>query len=454
MTDLHLLSAAQALDKLRRGEISAAQLVGACLAQIGKVDGGIGAWQFIDPDYALAQAAAIDEHRLAGRPIGPLHGLPVAVKDIIDTQDMPTENGTPLHAGRRPGEDATVVAKLRSAGAIVLGKTVTTELAYFAPGKTRNPRLTDHTPGGSSSGSAAAVAAHMAPLAIGSQTAGSVIRPASFCGVCGFKPSHGMISRHGVLALSRALDTMGVFARTVEDVALFADQLVGHDPNDPDTRLQSRAGLVELVGQAPPVAPLFAMVTQPAWDRASADLQAGFDELGVALADHCDRVDLPPPFERGLEIHRTIMAADIARSLAGLYQRGADQLSDRLRQVIEEGRRVLAYDYTLALDWVNLLNAGLDEIFERYDAIITPAALGEAPQGLDHTGDPVYCSLWTLCGVPAVTLPLLEGDNGLPIGVQIIGPRGDDGRLLRTARWLAAHLTAPEPSEQSLEAAN
>ena len=227
LTNLHLLSASEAARLIRDGVISSEQFVEACLARIREVDGQVQAWTFLDPDHALAQARAADEWRLQGRPTGPLHGVPVGVKDIFDTADMPTENGSVLYAGRTPSRDAAAVAMLRAAGAVIMGKTVTTEFAYFSPGKTRNPHNPEHTPGGSSSGSAAAVAAGMVPLALGSQTNGSTIRPAAYCGVIGFKPTHGLISRQGILALSRTLDHVGLFARTIEDIALLAEQLVG-----------------------------------------------------------------------------------------------------------------------------------------------------------------------------------------------------------------------------------
>ncbi|HSD60121.1 MAG TPA: amidase, partial [Burkholderiales bacterium] len=234
--DLNWLSASEAAGLIRDGVVSSEQLVEVCLGRVGETDGAVQAWAHLDPAYALEQARAADAWRLEGRPTGPLHGVPVGVKDVFDTADMPTENGSALDAGRTPSRDATVVARLRAAGAVILGKTVTTEFATYTPGKTRNPHNPEHTPGGSSSGSAAAVAAGMVPLALGSQTNGSVIRPAAFCGVLGFKPTHGLISRHGMLGLSRSLDHVGLFARTVEDVALLAGQLAGYDERDPDTR--------------------------------------------------------------------------------------------------------------------------------------------------------------------------------------------------------------------------
>src|SRR5215471_1003224 len=235
LTKLHSLSASEAARMIRGGIISSEQFVEACLARIREVDGQVQAWAFLDPDHALAQARAADEWRLQGKPIGPLHGVPVGVKDVFDTADMPTENGSVLYAGRTPSRDARVIAMLRAAGAVIMGKTVTTEFAYFSPGKTRNPHNREHTPGGSSSGSAAAVAAGMVPLALGSQTNGSTVRPAAYCGVFAAKPSHGLISRAGALMLSRKLDHVGVFARSLPDLALTLEVIAGHDPGDADS---------------------------------------------------------------------------------------------------------------------------------------------------------------------------------------------------------------------------
>ena len=448
-TDLSTLTASDLIKALAEGQVLAIDLVEACLARIEAEEPQIGAWAYLDPDYARAQAKAIDAHRKAGKAIGPLHGLPVGIKDIIDTKDMPTENGTPLQSGRQPLEDATLVSRLREAGAVILGKTVTTELAFLSPGKTRNPHAPERTPGGSSSGSAAAVAAHMVPFAVGSQTGGSVIRPAAFCGVFGFKPTHGLISRRGVLSQSPHLDTMGVFGRSLADVALLGDALIGHDAGDKATRPLPAPRLSETLAGDPPIEPIFGFLPPANWDQADADTKEAFGELVEFLGEDCDSLEVPLPLEKALEIHRTIMTADFARSFATLYSESPDQLSDEIKDAIEEGRKVLAHDYTLALDWIELLNGGLDQIFERYDAIITPATLGEAPLGLDSTGSPMFCSTWTLCGTPAVTLPLLQGANGLPLGVQLIGRRGEDARLLRTARRLVERVNAAAEAEDA-----
>lgn len=441
LTNLHLLSASEAARLIRTGTISSEQLVQACLARIREVDAQIQAWAFLDPEHALAQARAADAWRGEGQAIGQLHGVPVGVKDIFDTADMPTENGSPLHAGRTPSRDAAVVAMLRAAGAVIMGKTVTTEFAYFSPGKTRNPHDPEHTPGGSSSGSAAAVAANMVPLALGSQTNGSVIRPAAFCGVVGFKPTHGLISRHGVLALSRTLDHVGLFARTIDDIALLAEQIVGYDEGDPDTRPRARIPFVEVAAEEPPLPPMFGFVKTPYWDRVDKDTKEGFAELSEQLGEQIEEIELLPSAIDAWELHRTIMEAEMAANLEREWDRGCDLLSEQLRAQLERGRQVLAVDYQRALSRIAPIYRSFVELFEqRYDAILTPAATGAPPKGLSSTGDPLFCTLWTLCGMPAINLPLLQSANGLPLGVQLVGPRHGDGRLLRTARWLAARV--------------
>jgi len=425
---------------VRDGERSSEELVRACLERCNAVEDTVAAWAHLDPEFALAQATERDQARRSGAPLGPLHGVPVGVKDIFDTSDMPTENGTPLHAGRRPTWDATVVTLLRAAGAVIMGKTVTTELAVFHPGKTRNPRDPERTPGGSSSGSAAAVAAGMVPLAIGSQTNGSVIRPAAYCGVYGFKPTWGLISRHGMLKQSRHLDHVGVMARSIEDAALLTEALIAYDDKDPDCRPRARPALLATAMEDFPLAPKFAWVRTPAWEQAEPDLHEAFAELIEHLGDQVDEDELPPLFAEAYDWHRTILEADLARGFAKEHERGAAQLSETLRQMIERGQRRLAVDYNRAVDGIGVLNALVSGIFEWHDVILTPATTGQAPRGLESTGSPVFCTPWTLCGMPALTVPLLRGPDGLPIGVQLVAPRGDDARLLRAARWLVERV--------------
>lgn len=433
------LDAVELRDRLASGALRAADLVRACLARIAELEPQIGAWAWIDNDHALAQAERLDQWRQSGRPLGPLHGLPVGLKDVIDTKGIPTENGTPIDAGRVPAEDAWIVARLRAAGAIILGKTVTTECAFLHPGRTRNPHNPDHTPGGSSQGSAAAVAAGMVPLAVGTQTGGSVIRPAAFCGVVGLKPSFGLIPRTGILMQSPTLDTVGVFARSVADCALLAQVLAGHDPTDQATEPLPAPPLLDTAQAPPPLTPVFAFLKPPGWDQADPQTTAAVQELATFLGDQCFEVTVPG-LEDAAAIRRRINFAEMAKCYHALERRGRDRMSDILKGAMDEGKAVLARDYIAALDWRMLLNAAMEPVFARCDAILCPAAPGPAPAGLTGTGDAIFNGLWTLTGMPAVTLPVFRAENGLPMGIQLVGRRGDDARLLRTARWLAGHL--------------
>jgi Asp-tRNA(Asn)/Glu-tRNA(Gln) amidotransferase A subunit family amidase len=436
--ELVKLTATDAAAEIARGAISAEHYTRACLDRIEALDGEIKAFVHLDREHALSQARRLDERRLEGHSLGSLHGIPVAVKDIIDTADYPTECGSPLVAGRRPRQDATVVTKLRAAGAVIIGKTVTTEFAYFHHGPTRNPHDHGRTPGGSSSGSAAAVAAQMVPLALGSQTNGSVIRPGAFCGVFAVKPTHGLVSRAGVLPLSRKLDHIGAFARSLADLALILEVIAGHDPADPDTAPFAAPDFRALQREPPPLPPRFAFVRTPMWDKADGETKATFEELAAALGSGIEPVDLPQSWTEAWEIHRTIMATDMAHNLAPLVARG--EPSEALRKLLAYGRGVTAVDYLGALAKVPRYAASLADIFDAYDAILTPAAPGFAPKGLGSTGDPVFCTLWTLTGLPALSLPLFAAEGDLPLGAQLVGPLGRDGRLLRTATALIETL--------------
>jgi Asp-tRNA(Asn)/Glu-tRNA(Gln) amidotransferase A subunit family amidase len=436
--DLTALTATQAAAEIARGAITAEDYTRACIDRIAAVESDVQALAHFDGDHALAQARALDRHKANGGRIGPLHGIPVGIKDIIDTADYPTECGSPLLAGRRPSADATVVRKLREAGAVIIAKTVTTEFAYYCPGKTRNPRDLGRTPGGSSSGSAAAVAAGMMPLAVGSQTNGSMIRPAAFCGVFGAKPGHGLISRAGVLTLSRALDHIGAFARSLEDVALVLDVLAGEDPADPDSRPYPSPGFRVRVAEPPPLPPSFVLVRTPMWDKADADAREAVEELAKEIG--AQEVDLLDDFRYAWDAQRAIMAADMAHNLEPFLRNGGD-VSPQLSALVAEGRAVTAVQYLAALRDARRYGERLLEIFEQLaDAIVTLSARGVAPQGLSSTGDPVFCTLWTLVGFPALNLPVLANDEGLPIGVQLVGAPGQDERLLRTARAMIDKL--------------
>src|SRR5688572_23688646 len=343
------LTAAQAAQRIREGLISSEELVESCLERIRAIDDKVEAWAFLDEELARTQARKADELRRSGQAAGPLSGIPVGVKDIFDTADYPTENGTRIHKGRTPRKDAAAVAMLRAAGAVILGKTVTTECAYFHPGKTRNPHNPEHTPGGSSSGSAAAVGAGMVPLALGSQTAGSVIRPAAFCGAFGFKPTHGLIPRSGILTLSRTLDHVGLFARTIDDLALLLEQLQGYDERDPDTRPRARVPFGKLAQEEPPIEPMLAFMKTPHWERTDAETKEAYAELVEALGERVEEVELLPSAAEGWDWHRTIMEAEMAANLEPLWRAGEDQLSEKLRALIERGRRSTALDHQRAV---------------------------------------------------------------------------------------------------------
>ena len=424
---LHSLSAMALAARLRAGGCTAVDAVQSCLDRISQLDAKVQAWTFLDPELALKQARAADRHRASGAALGALHGVPVGIKDIIDTMYMPTENGTVLHAGRRPAKDATVVARLRAAGAIIMGKTVTTELATYFPGKTCNPHDPEHTPGGSSSGSAAAVAAGMVPLAVGTQTNGSVIRPAAFCGVVGYKPTYGLINRDGVLCQSPAMDQIGVFARTPEDAALIAETLC--DAVALPLWLDASGGLQ-------PRLPRMAFVKTPVWNRTAFDAREAIVGLAARLGAAVHEVDMPEAAAQAWDWQRTVMEAEIATHYHAEWTRGREQLSQSLRSQIERGHAVTAVDYQHALAQIPRINTAFEPLYAEYDVIMTPAVAGTAPRGLDSTGDPAFCTLWTFCGMPSLTLPLLRGTNGLPLGVQLVAPRFCDAQLLRAARWL------------------
>jgi Asp-tRNA(Asn)/Glu-tRNA(Gln) amidotransferase A subunit family amidase len=427
--------ALEAAAQIASGALSSEELVLACLAQYEACEPDIHAFAHLDRDHILSQARIRDEERRNGMALGPLHGVPVAIKDIIDTKDEPTECGSPALKGRLPWHDAALVTRLKSAGAVLFGKTVTTEFAYYSPGKTRNPHRLDRTPGGSSSGSAAAVAAQVVPLAVGTQTNGSVIRPASFCGVVGFKPTHGLIPRTGVLTLSRNFDQVGVFAANLTDAALLAESLVGYDPGDPDTRPVARPHYVDAIAGDWPLAPRIGFMRGPNWDQAEPDTQAAFAELCAALGDAVTDVEPGADFAKIVPMHRAVMEADMAHNLGDVHERFRDLLSPQLRELIERGRKVAAVDYLRAVSWIWPLNGAMESIFDDVNVIMAAAAPGPAP-GPETTGNPVFCSPWTYLGVPAITLPLLQSGDGLPIGVQLVARRGDDAKLLRTARWI------------------
>jgi Asp-tRNA(Asn)/Glu-tRNA(Gln) amidotransferase A subunit family amidase len=423
--EAHKFDALSAIAAIKARQLSASEYAGALIAHIEASEPKIQAWQYFEPEQARAQAAVLDAR--ADLAALPLAGVAVGVKDIIDTTDMPTENGTVLDAGRRPQSDAAVVRLLREAGAVVMGKTVTTELAFMHPARTRNPRNLDHSPGGSSSGSAAAVAAGMVPIALGTQTAGSIIRPASFCGVYGLKPTHGLFPRGGVLEEAGSLDVVGVFARALGDLAAVGQVLARGASKGPCNYLPA--------AEQNAFPARFAFLKTPAWPFAEETTKAAFESFVKALGPKCEVLDLPASFDRAIGFHRTIMLSEMALNYAGYYARGKDRLSPQMREAIEAGRGMLAVDYAEALRERESLYQQLLHTLEPYDAVVTPSAPGPAPKGFETTGNPIFCSMWTYLGVPALNLPLLEV-NGLPLGVQLVGRRFDEERLFKAAAAL------------------
>ena len=368
------------------------------------------------------------------------------MKDIIDTADLPTEQGSAVYAGRRPPADAACVRRLRDAGAVVLGKTVTTEFATYQPARTANPLDPSRTPGGSSSGSAAAVADGMVPLALGSQTAGSTIRPASFCGILGFKPTHGAIDLTGVFELSARLDTLGLFARTPEDLARLAGVLLPGAAARPSEAAPPReAAPPAVVAPALSAPPRLAFVRTAHWEEADASGRAAVESAAERLARAGAAVEeamLPAAFEALPAAQDTIMAVDASRSLAREREQHADRLSEPLRDLLARGAATSVDDYAAAVALADRCRASLDDVFAGFDAVLTPAARGEAPVGLDSTGDPLFCRAWTLLGTPAISVPGMTGSSGMPVGMQLVGRPGADWALLGVASWAFGALRA------------
>ena len=427
---------------VHEGAATSEQLVTDCLDAIDASEPAIGAWASIHREQALSQARMLDDSRRRGRPLGELHGIPVGIKDNFDTSDLPTERGSAIYAGRQPDADCRVVEKLREAGAVILGKTICTEFAWMHPAATRNPHNPAHSPGGSSSGSAAAVAAGQVALAVGSQTNGSVLRPASFCGIYGFKPSAGIISRRGVFETSPTLDQVGVFACDPGDAALLADVLGGYDAADAMSYLAPRPKMLPGYHAEVPIEPNFVWIELPYADRFSAATRLGCEELLDRLGAQIERIPAPESFSGLLECHKTIYDYEIFRCLNDEYTNHRELISDTAGAALEAARLRTREEYDAALAMLEAAKTWFERFFYDYDAILTPAALGEAPLLSDGTGDPVCSTIWTLCGLPCLSVPLLTGEGDLPIGVQLVGGRNEDDRLFRTTRWLLAYLNA------------
>jgi Asp-tRNA(Asn)/Glu-tRNA(Gln) amidotransferase A subunit family amidase len=402
------LGAKEAADRIERGELSAQALVASCLERIAAREPEVQAWTFLAHEHATGENA-------------PLRGAPVGVKDIFDTFDMPTEYGSPIYRGHRPRADSAPVALARAAGGVVLGKTVTAEFATFVPGKTRNPHNPAHTPGGSSSGSAAAVADFMVPLAFGTQTAGSVIRPGSYCGVVACKPTYNLLPRAGVHPNADSLDTVGVYARSVEDVAFFLQALTG------------RSDLEGTVDR-----PRIGTCRTWEWELVDAPMAEAFAAASRRL--DAREVRLPDSFRGLRDAHGIVIRYEGARALADEYRRFRELLDPALRRRCEEGHAIDGRAYQDALLYAMRCRAGLDRVFGDHDVLIAPAATGAAPEGLGSTGDTAMNVVWTFLHVPCVGVPMGRSPNGLPLGLQVIGRIGDDARTLACAAWIQSRL--------------
>lgn len=403
---------------------------------VDAADSRIQAFAHRDDRLVALQADNLQRDRSAGHLPGPLYGVPVAVKDIIDTIDFPTEYGSPIHKGRYSVGDATVVSRLRAAGAVIFGKTVSTEFATTHPGPTCNPHNTAHTPGGSSSGSAAAVAAGMVPVALGTQTNGSVIRPASFCGVYAFKPSRGLVPRTGVLDQSPSLDEVGVFARNLEDIARVAEILSGDDGLDAASARQAPRRLFDVAVSEPPLRPKFCFVKTPWWDQVDPEAREAYEAFVAHLGDCVEQLELPDIVRSVAPWLATINESELAFCLQKEWNHNRAQLSEPLQARIEKAMTIPVTDYLAAKDRMVHVMSAFDEYFASFDAILCPAALGTAPLGLASTGNPIMQTAWSFAGLPCLNLPLMNLSNGLPLGVQAVGAYQNDARLLRSARWL------------------
>ena len=429
ISELERLSLRAAVERLRAGELTSADFTAALLARTESLEKTIHAFAWLDRGHALTAANAADAQRAAGIKPGRLHGVPIGVKDIFATAGIPTGMGSPAFAGFVPEKSAAMVVRAEAEGAFTFGKTVTAELAYFTSGPTRNPWNPAHTPGGSSMGSAAAVAAGMLPLAFGTQTNGSVIRPAAFCGCVGFKPGEGTLATTGIQPFSPTLDQPGLLARSVEDVALaFAALREGPEASRTEA-------------WPPPLGrpPRLAAVRSQVWSQAEPAAQQSFIETLARLRTAGAEVietELPTAFEGAHGVHRTIMAYEAARTLGALQSQQRAKLSAVLNRFLDEGRAIGAAAHAEALVQRQTLRAGFGPFLAGFDAIVTLPTRGEAPATLEHTGDPVFCTIWTLLGVPALTLPVGFGPQSLPLGLQVVGTFQDDAHLLRVARWV------------------
>ena len=434
--DVYNLSVKQIAEKIKDTQLSSVDLCKAYIDRIKKFEKDVHAWAHFDEKLLLEKAGESDNYRRSGKPLGSLHGIPVALKDIVGTLDMPTECGTVLRKGMSASQDAEIVDLLKSEGAIIMGKTATSELAYFGPAKTKNPHDYSRTPGGSSSGSAAVIAAHMAPLSVGSQTGGSVIRPASYCGVVGYKPSFGLISRNGVLKTSENLDHVGVFGKSVEDVAILAKVLIKKDSYDKATIHYSTDSMLEECDKGPLYDPKFIFYKTESWKKIDKKSRDAFEFFIKSFKKNIEVFDTPSYFKDIKKYHQIVHETDMANNFHDYYKKSKNKLSKEMQAAIKRGIDYSAKDYAEARDFMSRSYESYKEVFEDYHGIISPSSTGVADKGLASTGSPEFCTVWSFMGTPSISLPLLEGENNLPLGVQLIGDKYDDARFLGVANWL------------------
>ena len=430
------LTVREIAEKIRNGELTVVDVGKAYIERIKKFDKEIKAWAHFDEKLFLEKAEEADTYRKSGKPLGPLHGIPVALKDIIGTYDMPTECGTVIRKGKSASQDAEIVDLLVTSGAIIMGKTHTSELAYINPPITRNPHDYSRTPGGSSSGSAAVIASHMAPLSIGSQTGGSIIRPASYCGVVGFKPSYGLISRNGVLRTSYSLDQIGMFGRKVEDVAMLAKVLIKKDKYDAATIHYSTENILSETKKGPIFEPKFIFYKTDHWKIIDKKSRESFEYFIKSFKKNIEIFDTPSYFKDIHKYHQIIHETDLANNFSIYYQKFKKKLSKYMQDAISNGNKHTAKEYAEAIDFMKRSYESYEEVFEDYHGVLSPSSPGVAPKGLKSTGTAEFNKVWSYLGTPCISLPLLEGENNLPLGVQLIGNKYDDHRFLGVANWL------------------
>ena len=422
--------------KISLFKITSVEICNAYIERINKFEKEVKAWAFFDKKLLSEKAKEADDYKNSGKPTGPLHGIPVAVKDIVGTIEMPTECGTPIRKGKSYSQNAEIIDLLHSSGAIVMGKTATSELAYLGPPKTTNPHDNSRTPGGSSSGSAAAVASFMAPLAIGSQTGGSVIRPASFCGVVGYKPSYGLISRNGVLKTSEKLDQIGVFGKSVEDVALLAKILIKKDSFDPATIYFSADNMISSVKEGPLYEPKFIFYKTDFWKMIDKKSKEAFEYFIKSFKKNIEIFDTPSYFKDIHKYHQIIHETDLANNFSDYYKKSKNKLSKYMQSAIKNGNKYSGKEYAEAIDFMKRSYESYKEVFEDYHGILTPSSPGVAPKGLKSTGTAEFNKVWSYLGTPCISLPLLQGENNLPLGIQLVGEKYDDNRFLGVASWI------------------